>query len=398
MSNIDDRLDRLESLVEQQQETIERQRERIAELEGDDSGEAEDDTETVPTVSRRGALTAGGLLALLVGGVGTASADSQGQVGTNSDPLTALYTDELNGAITDESGNTDQAVTSLVGNGLTVESEALTVDLGQIPGTETDTASTFSESELSLGTTRTRVSNDTLEIVPGVVSRPADDSSVDNTFDKAGLRFKPNVDLSQITLTVSQQTSNVTTVYVTDTSGTVLDSDSTSGAGDSVTLTPSLTAGTEYYAAGDNGGSSYTRGRATSTDSLLPITSDVIDITGGIYVPDTELTSTLPVISKLEAPPATGTATVEWPEPTSVNQWDTAAFNTAPDGETVEVYVETSDDSGSTWSDWATNPIGSGTDLSAIPSADRVRFRVELSRDNVANDPRLTMISRQWRP
>ena len=98
MSDIDDRLDRLESLVEQQQETIERQRERIAELEcedRDDEGDA--NAEITPAVSRRGALTAGGLLALLFGGVGTASANPQGQVGTSSKPLDGLYTDDLYG-------------------------------------------------------------------------------------------------------------------------------------------------------------------------------------------------------------------------------------------------------------------------------------------------------------
>jgi hypothetical protein len=46
-------------------------------------------------MSRRGALTAGGLLALLVGGAGTASADPRGQVGTASDPLASLYTSDL---------------------------------------------------------------------------------------------------------------------------------------------------------------------------------------------------------------------------------------------------------------------------------------------------------------
>ena len=98
MSDIDDRLDRLESLVEQQQETIERQRERIAELEcedRDDEGDA--NAEITPAVSRRRALTAGGLLALLFGGVGTASANPQGQVGTSSKPLDGLYTDDLYG-------------------------------------------------------------------------------------------------------------------------------------------------------------------------------------------------------------------------------------------------------------------------------------------------------------
>lgn len=47
------------------------------------------------TLSRRAALTGLGLAGLLGLGAGTASADPQGQVGTASDPLQALYTDEL---------------------------------------------------------------------------------------------------------------------------------------------------------------------------------------------------------------------------------------------------------------------------------------------------------------
>jgi len=129
MSDINDRLDRLESLVEQQQETIEKQRERIAELEGDPDGKENPD-ETVSAVSRRDALTAGGVLALLVGGVGTASAGAQGQVGSSADPLQTLYTEELNGGVAD-----DTAVTDLPGNGLTISDGSLGIASG---GVDTD--------------------------------------------------------------------------------------------------------------------------------------------------------------------------------------------------------------------------------------------------------------------
>jgi hypothetical protein len=117
MSTIEDRLDRLESLVEQQQETIEdqqetirKQRERIADLEADnsDGDENTDDPEReeaddpqATAVNRRTALKAGGLLAALGLGTGatagTASADPSGQIGTSSDPLQALYTADLYG-------------------------------------------------------------------------------------------------------------------------------------------------------------------------------------------------------------------------------------------------------------------------------------------------------------
>jgi hypothetical protein len=108
MAGIQERLDRLESLVEAQQETIQQQRERIDELEGETDG-----NDTTLVANRRSALKAGGLMALSVGGVGIASANAQGQVGTSDDPLQALYTDELNGGVTGEVGLTDQTGTNL---------------------------------------------------------------------------------------------------------------------------------------------------------------------------------------------------------------------------------------------------------------------------------------------
>jgi hypothetical protein len=79
-----------------------------------------------------------------------------------------------------------------------------------------------------------------------------------------------------------------------------------------------------------------------------------------------------------------------------VSRWETAAFQTDEDGETVEVYVETNDGSG--WSDWRSQPIAPGTDLSSIPPDHRIRFRVELTTTDEANVPRVTLLSRQWRP
>ena len=127
MSDIEDRLERLESLVDrqqeridQQQETIREQRDRIRELETEPTENVEDGS---TTLDRRDALKAGGLLALLFGGVGTASANPQGQVGTSSDPLQALYTAELNGPLTD-----GQRLDSLLGSGLRIQNGALTKD------------------------------------------------------------------------------------------------------------------------------------------------------------------------------------------------------------------------------------------------------------------------------
>lgn len=87
-----------------------------------DHGEPPGDTSST-LLNRRNALKAGGLVALLFGSVGTASAAAQGQIGTSSRPLKKLYTEELNGGIT---GNT--SLTSLTGDRLSITSGALTAD------------------------------------------------------------------------------------------------------------------------------------------------------------------------------------------------------------------------------------------------------------------------------
>jgi hypothetical protein len=131
MSDIDDRHDRLESQLEKQQRTIEEQRELIeaqrdrldALATGDETGARED----LP-VSRRSALTAGGLLALLGLGAGTASASNPtGQVGTQNRPIRALFTEEVNGGLTGGA-----ALTDLRGTGIGIDAETLAVEDGGI--------------------------------------------------------------------------------------------------------------------------------------------------------------------------------------------------------------------------------------------------------------------------
>ena len=114
---ISERLDRLESMLDQQQETIaaqqatidtqqstidtqqsviDQQQAQLSELAAQPiSGTLGDGTS--PPISRRTALRAGGALALLGLGAGSAVAEPQpqGQVGTEDQPLTALHTVDL---------------------------------------------------------------------------------------------------------------------------------------------------------------------------------------------------------------------------------------------------------------------------------------------------------------
>ena len=112
---IERRLDRLETQLEAQQETIESQQARIEE-QAAIIEEQRDQLDDDVVVNRRTALKAGGLLGLVGLGAGTASADAQGSVGTSSDPLNKLYTEELNGGVTGE-----ESLTNLAGSGLTID-------------------------------------------------------------------------------------------------------------------------------------------------------------------------------------------------------------------------------------------------------------------------------------
>ena len=78
-------------------------------------------------VNRRTALTAGGLLALAGVGVGTASADAQGQIGTVADPVQKIYLQELSGGVTG-----DEAVTDLSGEGLSIDNGSLSVGASNV--------------------------------------------------------------------------------------------------------------------------------------------------------------------------------------------------------------------------------------------------------------------------
>ncbi|WP_255191376.1 hypothetical protein [Natronobeatus ordinarius] len=95
--SIEDRIEALESIIESQQETIERQENRIDELVDDGPAAPPSSDGGTLSVGRRGVLQAGGALALLGLGAGTATAQTQpqGQVGTADRPLNALHTVDL---------------------------------------------------------------------------------------------------------------------------------------------------------------------------------------------------------------------------------------------------------------------------------------------------------------
>ena len=438
--DIEDRLDRLESLVEQQQETIEaqratidQQRERIAALEGGVNADAPEDEGDRALVDRRDALKTGGLLALLFGGVGTASADPQGQVGTSNDPLTALHTDAINGGVTGES-----ELTSLLGDGLALSDGSLVADLQQVGSgtgvlsgvsadgityrslsasdgvslssgsgtisvgladTETETTTTFAEPEVTVQRSQTTAVDGGAITLPSfaTVARPTDNNTASDNL-AYGLRIKAKRELPEgIRVTMSSTTTGASDVYLTDTDGNTLASRSFPGPGMPVTIDHTLSANTRYYVFVFDDDNYYDIGECINPS--YPYNSDSLTIETGAYIENGTVVDSpglaFAIADVTPVSSSSGSATVEWDEPASVSRWETAAFQA--DG-AVDVYVQTSSDGGTSWSEWSTNPIAPGTDLSTIPPDDRVRFRVELSRRGNSNGPRLTKLTRQWRP
>jgi len=442
VDRLEERFDRLESLVERQQETIEsqratidQQRERIAALEGETNADATaSDSGEAALVDRRDALKAGGLLALLFGGVGTASADAQGQIGTSNDPLTALHTDAINGGVTGES-----ELTSLLGDGLALSDGSLVADLQQVGSgtgvlsgvsadgityrslsasdgvslssgsgtisvgladTETETTTTFAEPEVTVQRSQTTAVDGGAITLPSfaTVARPTDNNTASDNL-AYGLRIKAKRELPEgIRVTMSSTTTGASDVYLTDTDGNTLASRSFPGPGMPVTIDYTLSANTRYYVFVFDDDNYYDIGEYINPS--YPYNSDSLTIETGAYIENNGTVVDSPglafaIADVTPVSSSSGSATVEWDEPASVSRWETAAFQA--DG-AVDVYVQTSSDGGTSWSEWSTNPIAPGTDLSAIPPDDRVRFRVELSRDDESNVPRLTKLTRQWRP
>ena len=102
MDEITKRLDSLESRIEAQEEIITQQQETITEqAHAIEAARHTKRSGLSAPVSRRSVLAAGGALALLGSGVGSASAaNPSGQVGTADRPLEALYTQSMSGPIT----------------------------------------------------------------------------------------------------------------------------------------------------------------------------------------------------------------------------------------------------------------------------------------------------------
>ncbi|WP_254864645.1 SlyX family protein [Halovivax gelatinilyticus] len=147
---IDDRLDRLESLIETQQETIEElttrneaQQETIEQLEAiTDERPTGGKLSELPAVSRRSALAGlAGLAGLGAMSSSTSATTPQGQVGTEDHPLNALHTVDLEATeIAAENDGDDDETTAIQGHASALDVEAATKGVAGIADADADNA------------------------------------------------------------------------------------------------------------------------------------------------------------------------------------------------------------------------------------------------------------------
>jgi hypothetical protein len=254
-----------------------------------------------------------------------------------------------------------------------------------------DAAETFAESDVSLGLSTAEVASESVRLSGRSVSRSSDDSTGSVT-GKSGVAINPNESLSAIEVRASGNTSGATEAYVTDTSLNLLgDSPVALSGGTAVVGNLSLSSGTKYYVVVDDGGNSYTQGYEGNTG--FPYSGGPLDIVAGVDE-GTEVTTKEPGVNPVVVPEPSGSVTVEWSNPPDVYAWDRVGFQATEDGETVDVFVEESADGGESWTEIA-GPVQPGDAIPADP-ANEVRFRVDLSRAALSNNPTLDAIYRRW--
>lgn len=264
---------------------------------------------------------------------------------------------------------------------------------------KTDKAETFVESVVLTGHSSTRIAPSTGGTT---ATREADDGTFSGTNGGGGVQISPNTDLLGVSVTVSANSGTFETIEVQrDSDGEIIGRASGSWSpGDVATVPAPMDSGTKYNVFADRGVDE-TYGYYGS--ATFPYSSGDVDITAGYsngvsdsyVVAFSDVTAIVadgePAHIELDGDATSGTVHVEWPDPQDIYAWDTALFQTSPDNETIDVYVE--EYQGGSWTEIA-GPISRGDSIGADPS-NNVRYRAELSRTDTANNPTLDAIYRR---
>lgn len=258
-----------------------------------------------------------------------------------------------------------------------------------------DKAEDFDGSEASITTTDADASGGNVSLIDSDNSQVSENlpNNYDNKASKYGIVAKPTEDTSKLDVHIDSSTANVGTAYLHDYQDNLIDSQNAS-SGDTITWSHSFTSGNKYKITIDgDSGSNCTR--AQNSSPSFTYNSSYGDVVEGVY---DGLTTTTGNYYNFDAVtfyrPATmsGSVTVQWSEPADVYSWDDSTFQSSPDGETVEVYVE--EDQSGGWKE-IQGPISRGDNITADPS-NNVRFRMEISRNDTANNPSFDAIYRRY--
>lgn len=249
---------------------------------------------------------------------------------------------------------------------------------------------TFAESDISLTHKGTEVVSESIETA-------ADNWRGTNpTFDSLTSQRRGTAFTMERGGTVSAQLwsslgTDVSTAYLINVdTDTVIDSVAASG-GDTVSFTHSFDSTVTYGVTVDDNGADY---EPYSYADPFPFEQGSLTITGGVKGTtfDSAEWHNIVDITGEKAASIGGEVYVTWTQPSTVFRWDAATFQHTLEGESVDVYLEENDGSG--WVEIA-GPIQRGQDITAAPDS-QCRFRVEISRTDTANNPRLDSIHRRW--
>jgi hypothetical protein len=356
--------------------------------------------------------------------------NSAPDISANELTASAVNADTLLNA--DVAGAADNQILATDGNGnLTVESQAE----GPNPY---DQAQTFAESGVTVTQNSIRINNGSIELSPGIGAFPDDfEDGVDSGWsgDTGVLTAQTSVVLAggqSAELTADQQNVTVTSPSV----GSVIDnvgylfqiSDQTQDSRDSAWVNVYNDSGSRlgrlefqnstndiiFFNGSDNIVVSdyWSAGTTVKIEWNLDFSNNEVDIildetnqgtfpfenpaSSWDYVEVTNNSgfsgNTINLYFDNRPDSASGNALIEWDKgvPTDIFAWDVATFTRTLDGETVTVDVE--DGQGNV----LLSDIDRNTDISSVAANTNVKLRVNLSRNDTANNPTLDSAYRSW--
>ncbi|WP_066499842.1 hypothetical protein [Abyssisolibacter fermentans] len=130
----------------------------------------------------------------------------------------------------------------------------------------------------------------------------------------------------------------------------------------------------------------------------FPYASEYIDVISSVLDTNTTVNSyvyAFRCISPIVPASTSGTAIVEITNTEkNIKSWDLATYQNTLDGETVTIDIETSPD-GSVWTTEFVD-ISQNFDISTIDSMKDIRFKINLSRSNIDNNPSCDYLARRF--